>query len=181
MALTWTAQAELLQLTGVSGETGSGENIGPYFVTVDGVSQMVVCDDLFIQINMGQTWNANRLTWADLPNQDRPMYGTAYWLVDNILDKPGPHADSQWALWHLFSPQSDLPGGSSTELAWAGSQYTSQPDYTGYAELVIYRPVPRESSQEMLGLTETPEPTTFAYMGIGLALLIVSRFRRQVR
>ena len=172
LILAAVAQAETIQLTGVSGESSGGEAIGPYAVTVDGMTTAVVCDDFFIGIGMGQTWTADRLTWADLPGQERPLYGTAYWLVDSILNGAGPHADAQYALWHLFSPQAPLPGNALDALAWAQAQYENF-SALSYDTLVIYRPDPRASSQEML--TEAPEAGTLAYGLIGLALLVAAR------
>jgi hypothetical protein len=172
LTLFAVAQAETIQLTGIGGEYSNGEAIGPYAVTVNGTTQAVVCDDLYIGIGMGHTWDANRLTWRDLPPQEQPLYGTAYWLVNSILTGVGPHADAQWALWHLFSPQAPLPGSASDALSWAQAQYSSNPGLT-YDTLVIYRPDPRSSSQEMLA--ETPEPGTLVYGLIGLALLLAAR------
>lgn len=174
--------AETLKLTGVSGESSGGESIGPYFVTVDGVTTMVVCDDLFIQVNMGQTWEARKLGWEDLPASDRPLYGTAYWLVSNILNTPGPHALDQSALWFIFAPtRAPILPRMILPLQWAITRYVTQPDYAGYQNLEIWRPTPGESSQEMLGLSgggvETPEPASVAYVIVGLGAVAAARVR----
>jgi hypothetical protein len=172
--------AEILQFTGSSGESAGGHSIGPYFLLVDGSSTQLVCDDYTHGITIGQTWNAEKILWGDLPTADLPVYGAAFWLVGDILNpSTSPHADSQYALWRLLASAAPLPAGSAGALSWAMGQYAANPGYEGYQSLVIYRPDPRESGQEMLGLQQVPEPSTLVLAGLGLLLLLTPRLRRR--
>ena len=87
------ALADTLTLTGVSGEIFGGEFIGPYGVTVNGTLQQMVCDDLYIHVGLGDSWNATPLAWADLTELERQSaYGPAYWLTTSVLSGTGLHA-----------------------------------------------------------------------------------------
>ena len=50
--------ADTLTLTGTSGEVFNGEAVGPYGVTVNGTLQQMVCDDLYVHVGLGDSWNA---------------------------------------------------------------------------------------------------------------------------
>jgi hypothetical protein len=180
------ALADTLTLTGTSGEVFNGEAVGPYGVTVNGTLQQMVCDDLYIRIGLGYSWDATRLGWENLTEQERrDLYGPAYWLTTSVLTDTGLHADEQWALWHLFSPQSELPGDSAASLTWALGQYAANPDYAGYASLLVYRPNPRTSSQEFLATqesfanaaTDTPESGTLLLVLLGSGTIWMGRRR----
>lgn len=90
-AMAVQASASTLMLNGVSGETSNGYYVSPYSIMVDGSVLQMACDDFFIHINLGQSWQADRLTWADLTTAEKELYGPAYWLVRVILQGNGPH------------------------------------------------------------------------------------------
>lgn len=166
-----------ITLTGTSGEVSHGHAIGPYFATIDAIPTVVVCDDYLHSITLGQSWQANAVHFADLPASEQPSYQAAFWLVTLILDNPPPHADAQWALWHLFAPQAPLYGGAGAALAWAWSQ----PGLPG-GTFTIYQPLNQGwcGPQEFIG-RDAPEPATLFGVGVGLLALSIVRRRRRTR
>ena len=111
-------------------------------------------------------------------------YEIAAILINNLIGDPGQVASYQYALWHLFSPSSDLYGNSSTLLLNAQTAANdSNVDRSDlYSRLRVYTPADGVS-QEFLQLTppsSVPEPGSVILLAT-ILILIGLLMRRRLR
>ncbi len=140
----------LLTGAGNNGALG-GDDVGPYTVTINGVSTTVICDDYDDESYIGETWTANVTTlsslggtkWVDLGNSTN-LYDEAAWLSLNLLSAgPGQAGDIQFAIWTLFDPNAlnGLSAGDQANVLWWINDAQGQTFSSGeFANVLIYTP-----------------------------------------
>jgi len=140
-------------------------------------------------------------------SEQETNYAVAAYLAEEILQEdslPSP-SDTQlgyysYALWDIFDPgllpiSSCTPiggcQGTSTEYgSLSAAQVTGAWDaltdaeahaapYTQYANVLVYTPDPKSSSQEFLVVDAVPEPSSMAMLGAALAGLAAMALRRK--
>ncbi len=201
LAPTALADTATMLLTG-AGDNGAlgGVYIGPYTVTINGVSTSVICDDFDDESYIGETWTANVTTlsslggtkWVDLGNSTN-LYEEAAWLSLNLLSaSPGQAGDIQFAIWALFDPNAvnGLSAGDQANVQWWINDAQGQTFTSGeFANILIYTadisdPIRCDGDycantppQEFI--VATPEPSAFILMLIGLMAIAVAVRRRK--
>jgi hypothetical protein len=201
------AGATTIQFVSLPGNTAYGTYNGFAMATVDGVSQLLVCDDYNHTTYMPSppmVFLLSTITGPDpleyarfvVPNDlDLSLfrYRQAAWLVDGMADTGGGGlldltAEYQYALWHLFTPSVRLPSQTSQTLLDRAAEAV-QNGFTDPAveeRLRIYSPAPPyASNQEFLALAApanaTPEPAALSTVVIGIALILIAALARRVR
>ncbi len=183
MALSLTAIADNMTLTGTGSNTAAGVYVVPYYLTVQSGSSSttytVACDSYFNDVSLGESWTGTINTWATL---DQTAFGsvgsfdaaTAYteaaWLYDQYLADPSPSnaAATNFAIWSLFLPAYQqsldpseyanfLSGFNAAAQAMAGAAVSWYASATG-AQL---------SAIQSSLLIFTPNPATSTSNGIG--------------
>jgi hypothetical protein len=155
--------------------TSAGNNIldntyvGPYTATVNGVSNLVVCDDYADESYVGETWKANVSTYASLPSvhmgysvrwaQGEPnqlqLYDAAASLIQQmfqpnsstqLINNSTTVGELQYAVWGVFDPSaiSDLSAYNAADGA-AANNYLTQAEAKSFSSgefsnVTIYTP-----------------------------------------
>ena len=188
-----------ITLTGAGSNPVDGVYVGPYYATVNGVvNTPVICDDFSDEVFVGESWSAvspsgtianpTGALFASQVNSGQEYNAMAF-LAEQLFALPasdptysGDAAKLQYAIWDIFDPtgvSSYLTPIDPTLLASAISDangalagtYTS----TQFSDLSILTPTPGSQPagdgrpQEFI--VKTPEPGTFAMLGIGLLML----------
>jgi len=177
--------------------TADGYYVGYSGATVDGQALNLLCDDFSHTTNIPSgpfTYNVetlNNLTGARFGtvNTRLVLYETAailLWNFDSILNPTTSQAEIyQFAIWDLMTPSTPaIPSQAAVQALITGAQATvaSGGITSAYNKLRILTPIgASDTNQEMLALTSntygssTPEPTSFAMIGIGLVVLGMRR------
>ena len=180
--------------------TGS---IGPYIATVGGTTDFVYCDDDTHEVYPNETWTATATTlgqlvalgnaniasgssvlWKGTPSA-LARYEQAAWLVYQFPSTSADASGIQNAIWDLFLQKSGTgsatdPKSDSYWLLQAGANYTKL-TAAEIADTVILTPVagsqmPQADGTPQEFITTTPEPATYALIGMGAIFL--GLFRR---
>lgn len=154
----------------------------PYAITVNGNAMNAMCDDWVHGGEPGDQWQANftNLGTANLSllrfNQmpaALTLYDEAGWLLlQTEVTPPAQWRDINYAIWHIFNPNTPLPG--TAPLYWlAQAQQEAAIGFPGvdFHQVAIYTPLAQydpnpEGPQELL--TIVPEPSTWILVGSGL-------------
>jgi hypothetical protein len=172
--LTTIAGAATIQFSTLPDNTTYGTYNGFAIATVDGVTQLLVCDDYGHTTYMpspAMAFLLSTLTGADPleyarflnPNEEDLAvfrYRQAAWLVDGMSrtgrgSELNLTADYQHAIWHLFTPTAPLPSQTAQTLLddAAAAVQNGFTDPAVEERLRIYTPqYPYVSNQEFLGL-----------------------------
>lgn len=188
-----------ITLTGAGNNPVDGIYVGPYYATVNGVANTpVICDDFADEVYLNESWgaispsptiaNPTGAVFASQANSGQEYAAMAF-LAEQLFalspSDPTYSSDAaklQYAIWDIFDPSgvSSYLGSSDPTLlnsavkdangALAGTYTTGQ-----FSNLSILTPdvgtQPRGDGRPQEFIVETPEPGTFALLGIGLLML----------
>jgi hypothetical protein len=137
-----------MEVTGVQGAIYNGEYVYPYYGTADGNSVALMCISYTADMDLGETWTAEK---ESIP--DSPTFEEAAWLFNDAnaaVNGTSPYSSynssaqiaDQWAAWELFSGSADstAPPLTATQMAAAVANYSSEPT-SFYAQFILYAPV----------------------------------------
>jgi PEP-CTERM motif len=178
-----------LTFVGVSGQNGGGVYTFPYYFSIDnGPSTTLICDSYDNTINPPTQWTASVNNLRNAGNSGKgyftgmqTQYDAAGLIFEAMLNGTVGTVQGNWAIWGLFSSNArnnsfyTSSGASNIEsqyltMAQNDVKNNSLPGYLG--GMVIYTPVGgvggRSGPQEFIGVT--PEPTSLALFGSGLAV-----------
>jgi hypothetical protein len=176
-----------LTLTGVgTGTSYDGVYVSPYDITVNGVPELLICDDFDTDITVGTSWMATTANAASVAGSgvkfatgyegytQQQTYDAAAWLATQlmtpaILDNSTSQTDYQLAIWELFASDVPNPNGPDNGvpalITTAFSEGTAA--FTGYNVTVLTPCVNnvggcRETdiSQEFLMVQPVPLPAS---------------------
>ena len=178
--------------------------IGPYVANVGGATDFVYCDDDTHTVYPNETWTATVTTlsqlvalgnaniannstvmWRNLPAAVT-LYEEASWLVYQFQSNTSDASGLQNAIWDLFLQKAGTgsvtdPSTDSYWLKQANANYTTL-TASQMAGTVILTPVAGTQKPGNYGtpqefITTTPEPASYALIGIGVMLAGLIRRR----
>jgi hypothetical protein len=137
-----------MEITGVQGTSYGGEDVYPYYGTANGSDVMLMCISFTADMNIGETWTAEK---ESIP--DSPTFEEAAWLFNDANtsiadDNTAEQIADQWAAWELFSASAydSPPPGTDTQMAASIANYASEPA-SFYQGFVLYAPIPGTQSE----------------------------------
>ncbi|MGH9403194.1 MAG: hypothetical protein ACRD2P_13920 [Terriglobia bacterium] len=168
-----------MTLTSAGNNILGGVYVGPYTVSVNGVSEQVICDDFSDETYIGETWNAVTSTYPTLSNvafaKGQPnqalLYDEAAWLAQNLYSSTDPTTagEIQFAIWQIFDPTptsglnpfqtlesydgSSILAGAQSWLSEAQSQTFTSGEFSNF---LVYTPTPSTPPQEFLYSASEP-------------------------
>ena len=170
--------------------------VGPYTLSLNGVSTLAMCMDDFVEDQLGDKWSANvtavtssNYSGTYLGNAGKTIYGQSYTSAQtyhaeaylfSLISKPGANqADIQEAAWVIMDPSnvtySSLAGVQSYLLA-AADNYQS---FNGSGFNIVSDVTTFGAQEFMVSTTPTPEPASIAFVGCGLLAAGAIRLRRR--
>ncbi len=168
--------------------------VGPYTLTLNGVSTPAMCVDDFIDNPLGASWQANetKANASDFSNTYLGNSGTtieglsftsaqvyqAEAYLFSLITKPGAdQADIQEAAWYIMDPTSNTYANNNGVQNYLESAYYNSPnfDVSGYS---IVSNLNKGATQEFM-VANAPEPASFALFGAGLFVAGFARFARR--
>jgi hypothetical protein len=184
--LTVPAHAADMKLIGTSGtENVGGYWAGFYTLTADGDTLLAMCDDFYTHVSNGDTWTANRYTYADLTGNPAlakfaPLakYSQAGWLL-SLLHGSSTSYDrgiTNAAIWKIMNPSVDNFNTNSDVMALYNDATDGTHDGFDFSHvMVVWTPDPKSASQEFL--QPVPEPATVLLFLSGISMLLLVRRR----
>jgi hypothetical protein len=179
-------QQQTFKFTGVSGYTGFGYYVGPYYgqiLSMPGQPTVdLYCVDFLHRISTNQVWKGwmsplgGNLQYTRGGNGAYGLYLRAAWLTQQYATAPSSEIKNiQATIWNLFG--SGPSPASNYWLKLANENYSSvNPNY-----LYVITPVnagDSHSAQEFMTYV-TPEPETYAMFATGLCMLAWLAYRRR--
>jgi hypothetical protein len=188
---TALADSVNMTLTGVNGAIQGGVYVGAYYGTLNGKPVTLYCDDYVHESYIGQAWNANVSTLADL-SQTRfgavpdaiLKYREVAWLVEQFAVRDqADWGDIHYAIWNVFSPGSPaLTSGAQTFLTAsvtaATSQWSVRPGFVIYTQTGSGR-TDAQGVQEFVSFAPTPEPDSIVLLLLCLSAAVLAIVRRK--
>jgi hypothetical protein len=188
-----------ITLTGAGSNPVDGIYVGPYYATVNGVANTpVICDDFSDEVYINESWgaispsptiaNPSGAVFASQANSGQEYDAMAFLAEQLFALSPsdptysGDAAKLQYAIWDIFDPgdvsaylkpidPSLLASAISDATGALGGTYTSGE----FSDLSILTPdlgtQPSADGRPQEFIVKTPEPGTFALLGIGLLML----------
>jgi len=188
-----------ITLTGAGNNPVDGIYVGPYYATVNGVKNTpVICDDFADEVYINESWgaispsgsiaNPTGATFAGQANSGQKYDAVAFLAEQLFALSPSDATYSsdaaklQYAIWDIFDPNGVsgyLNTIDPTLLASAISDANGAlaGTYTSgeFSDLSILTPdpgtQPSGDGRPQEFIVRTPEPGTFALLGIGLLML----------
>jgi len=184
--LTMPAYAAEMKLTGISGTEilNSKYAAGLYTLTADGNTLLAMCDDFNVEVNLKDTWIANRYTYADLTGNPSlatftPLtkYRQAGWLLSQLDGSSTAHdrAITNAAIWKIMSGIAKFDGNTEVTDLYDSATDGTHDAFNFSHVMVVWTPDPKKSSQEFL--QPVPEPATILLFLSGISMLLLVRRR----
>ncbi len=157
------ASASTIHFINTGPYTYQGTPSYPYYTTVDGVPESLMCISYNNHISYGETWEVAKFPVAGTNEEE------AAWLYLQDMALGGSDPDIQGAVWSLFAGNVPMTPGASGWLALAAAQTFHAGEFS---DVVVYVPTSNQHGwtegvpQTFLG--HTPEPGTLALLGTGL-------------
>jgi hypothetical protein len=181
--LNASATAVTLKLTGTGSQSGDGGYVYPYYFSVDGSasSTSLMCISYEDEVWIGESWTATTESISGTTDEE------AAWLFYDAENNPSEVIADQEAVWYLLEPVSGDSNGNNSQLAWAQTQVTDNPNDTNfYSQFELFVPASGWPSgdgipQTYIGdppLTPTPEPSSLLFLGSGLLVFAGVLYRR---
>ena len=180
--------ASVTLLNVANSENRGGFYAGFYTLSVDNQILPGMCDDFSTNSTIGETWNANILTYSDIvagggkfgPNLVK--YSQIGWLYSLAgAATSSQQASINEAVWKVMTP--GAPALSGDALAYFNSATDTARDTFDFSGVMrILEPLPHSASQEFLipiGSQVVPVPAAVWLLGSGL--LTLAGLRRNSR
>ena len=116
--LTVLANADIIQYVGApTGLTDGSYYVLPYEVTIDDVPQLVVCFDVYDEVNSGDVWQAELLNldqaassgFFSVTTGAFADYQKVAWLDAQTYSTPAQQIGLQYAIWDVFGTYGSTP------------------------------------------------------------------------
>ncbi len=202
LACAGSARADLsMQLTGLPSTTYGSYYVGTYQVTVNGTPMNLICDDFTKEITLNETWSATPLSGTQIGSMkfaNAASYGNGaasatqayqevFWLSSQLVNPSNSSsvAAIHFAIWTVLDPAvTGAPNGSGAASTsyWLNLASQSQ-NYSGVnmANYEVYAPNPLSSSQEFIGVNQSPVPLPPSVMLMGTGLIGVVGLRKRLK
>lgn len=201
-AFSASVSASTLNMDSVDGtQDSAGNYVGPYNGRLDGLTYNIFCDDFNHHISVPDqvTVNVSSITDLHLTRFGSvagatSLYEQVFYLSTYLVGaSAGQRADVQDAMWSFFS--NSAPNQAKAEVqAWlvqASNNYSGK-DYSSFRILTEANSTANPNAQfngkqelfisttvQPAGLTDTPEPATWAMLLTGMGGVAFARFRRK--
>lgn len=184
-----SARAAQVTVTLVSvGVTDGVNNVLPYEISIDSVLTAADCYDFFDGVQVGQTWQANKLTLAQASTSGlfsgKPNALAGYELIAALSAEAATTSqaqiDLQHAIWNVFDPlRFAVTTGVANDLAAANAAIAGGFDFSTVA---FIEAVKGSNIQALVVSSNASEPPAIALAAIGLTVLciphgLISRLR----
>ena len=185
---------------GNPGVVSNGVFVGPYTLSLNGVTTPAMCMDDFLEVYNNDTWTVNSTNAASkhlentyLGNKGASILGYSYTssqiytaeaYLFSLITKPGAdRIDIQEAAWAIMDPAAMANvfirnnTGVEAYLTDAQNHYSTF-DASGYSIISQTGRYSNASKQEFM-VASAPEPATFVLLGSGLFAAGAARFLRR--
>lgn len=171
--------------------------VGPYTLTINGVTTPAMCVDDFVEDNIGDQWSAN-VTGANSSDFSNTYLGNAGETIDgqpytsaqiynaeaylfSLIIKPGAdQADIQEAAWVIMDSSNPTYANKPGVQSYLVAAANNSPSFNS-SGFSIVSDVNKFGAQEFIVATPTPEPATIALLGGSLLAFGAVRLRRSKR
>lgn len=165
-----TTSVKLVNAGSPALKDSQGYYVGPYTLLINGQNVAALCIDFEDRTSTGTTWNAYlSQVGGDISKTYHPTYATQYkeeaYLFNLILQPGADRIDIQHAAWAITDSNYHANSAAQTYINLAVANYATF-DFSGYE--IVSGINAQNHQQEFLIRTPTPEPASFALIGVGL-------------
>jgi hypothetical protein len=166
-----------LTLLSTGQNQANNEYAYPYYLSVNGNTNSLMCLSYSNAISTGESWKATLQSIVGNVLDEQ-----AAWLLNDANVHPANAVNDQLAAWGIFAGLSNVAGSNNAQLLAAQNFVNANPnDSSFYNQFQLY--VPLDGTQTSGGtpqtfLGETPEPSSLLLLGTGLLGLALVAFRK---
>jgi hypothetical protein len=182
------AGAATIDFVGAPTGVNDGEYyVLPYELTINGITQLVTCYDVFDDVHVGDTWQANLLNlgqavtsgyFSSSPNA-LAGYERIAWLDTQTYTDSAQQIGLQYAIWNVFgtapSTTEETAYNTAANAAAAGGYAGFNFNQFTFIEEVGGVPGQNGTKQAFVFSTPTPEPAAFLLCGVGVLALVLRK------